>query len=122
MAERQCPSGGLCGRPEKLPDVCYSWLVVLCFLYYYFIIRWVLSSLAILNRLHWVDKESLVRFILASQDDESGGISDRPEDMSDPFHTVFGLAGLSLLGYDGLESVDPVFCMKKKRLGSFSFI
>jgi len=42
--------------------------------------------------------------------------------MSDPFHTVFGLAGLSLLGYEGLEPVDPVFCMKKERLGSFSFI
>uniref|UniRef100_A0A914KSL9 Geranylgeranyl transferase type-2 subunit beta n=1 Tax=Meloidogyne incognita TaxID=6306 RepID=A0A914KSL9_MELIC len=108
LAERQCISGGLCGRPEKLPDVCYSW--------------WVLSSLAILNRLHWVDKTSLVRFILASQDDESGGIADRPEDMSDPFHTVFGLAGLSLLGYEGLEPVDPVFCMKKERLGSSSFI
>uniref|UniRef100_A0A914GSR2 Large ribosomal subunit protein eL27 n=1 Tax=Globodera rostochiensis TaxID=31243 RepID=A0A914GSR2_GLORO len=26
LAERQCPSGGLCGRPEKLPDVCYSWM------------------------------------------------------------------------------------------------
>ena len=30
------------GRPEKLPDVCYSW--------------WVLSSLAIIRRLHWIDK------------------------------------------------------------------
>jgi len=25
LAERQLPSGGLNGRPEKLPDVCYSW-------------------------------------------------------------------------------------------------
>lgn len=30
------------GRPEKLPDVCYSW--------------WVLSSLAMIGRLHWIDK------------------------------------------------------------------
>lgn len=46
LCERQLPSGGLNGRPEKLPDVCYSW--------------WVLSALTILGRLHWVDKEQLV--------------------------------------------------------------
>ena len=108
LAERQCPSGGLCGRPEKLPDVCYSW--------------WVLASLAILRRLHWIDKKSLTDFIIGSQDDETGGIADRPGDMPDPFHTVFGLSGLSLLGFEGLEAVDPVFCMTKKRLGKFSFV
>lgn len=25
LCERQLPSGGLNGRPEKLPDLCYSW-------------------------------------------------------------------------------------------------
>lgn len=30
------------GRPEKLPDVCYSW--------------WVLASLKIIGRLHWINK------------------------------------------------------------------
>jgi geranylgeranyl transferase type-2 subunit beta len=107
LAERQCPSGGLCGRPEKLPDVCYSW--------------WVLASLAILRRQHWIDKDTLIRFILASQDDELGGIADRPGDETDPFHTIFGLAGLSLLGYEGLSTVDPVFCMTTKVLGNLSF-
>ena len=32
----------------------------------------------------------------------------------DPFHTLFGIAGLSLLGYGqeyGIAEVDPVFCM-----------
>lgn len=47
LCERQLPSGGLNGRPEKLPDVCYSW--------------WVLSTLTILGRLHWIDKKGLVR-------------------------------------------------------------
>ena len=28
LAERQLPSGGLNGRPEKLQDVCYSWWVI----------------------------------------------------------------------------------------------
>jgi geranylgeranyl transferase type-2 subunit beta len=31
--------------------------------------------------------------------------------MVDVFHTLFGVAGLSLLGYPGLEDVDPVYCM-----------
>jgi hypothetical protein len=31
--------------------------------------------------------------------------------MTDVFHTLFGVAGLSLLGYPGLEDVDPIYCM-----------
>jgi len=99
LSERQVEGGGLNGRPEKLEDVCYSW--------------WVLSSLAILERLHWIDGKKLERFILKCQDPENGGIADRPGDMVDVFHTVFGLAGLSLLGYHGLEAVDPRYCMPK---------
>ncbi|GMM35865.1 Rab geranylgeranyltransferase [Saccharomycopsis crataegensis] len=89
--------GGLNGRPEKLPDVCYSW--------------WVLSSLSILKRVEWIDKDKLRRFILSSQDLETGGISDRPDNQVDVFHTVFGLAGLSLTGHPGLDAIDPVYCM-----------
>jgi prenyltransferase beta subunit len=37
-------------------------------------------------------------FILSCQDPEKGGISDRPDDMADVFHTFFGIAGLSLMG------------------------
>ena len=66
LCERQLPSGGLNGRPEKLPDVCYSW--------------WVLASLAMIGRLHWIDAEKLTGFILACQDEETGGFSDRPGD------------------------------------------
>ncbi|UNI14551.1 Protein geranylgeranyltransferase type II [Purpureocillium takamizusanense] len=99
LSERQTPGGGLNGRPEKKEDVCYSW--------------WVLSSLAIIRRTHWIDREALISFILRSQDSENGGISDRPGDMVDVWHTCFGLAGLSLLGYPGMEAVDPVYCMPK---------
>ncbi len=53
IAERQTPSGGLNGRPEKLQDVCYSW--------------WCLSALAILGRRHWIDQAALTRFILFCQ-------------------------------------------------------
>jgi len=53
LSERQLPNGGLNGRPEKLEDVCYSW--------------WVLSSLAMIGRLHWIDAKKLSRFILQCQ-------------------------------------------------------
>ena len=53
LAERQTRSGGLNGRPEKLQDVCYSW--------------WCLSALAILGRLHWIDRDALSAFILQCQ-------------------------------------------------------
>ncbi|KIM55686.1 hypothetical protein SCLCIDRAFT_1220968 [Scleroderma citrinum Foug A] len=97
LSERQLPSGGLNGRPEKLEDVCYSF--------------WVLSALSILNKMTWIDADKLVAFILSSQDPELGGIADRPGDMADVFHTQFGVAGLSLLGYPGLVDLDPVYCM-----------
>lgn len=86
LCERQLNSGGLNGRPEKLPDLCYSW--------------WVLSSLTILGRLHWINRTKLFNYILACQDDETGGFNDRPGNLVDPFHTVFGLAGVSLLSHE----------------------
>lgn len=97
LAERQLPNGGLNGRPQKLEDVCYS--------------QWVLSSLSILRKLSWIDSEKLIDFVLSaqvrhfdlkntrsqdltsSQDTENGGIADRPGDLPDVFHTVFGLVG-----------------------------
>jgi geranylgeranyl transferase type-2 subunit beta len=100
---RQTPSGGLNGRPEKLPDVCYSW--------------WALSGLHILHQ--WrlsladaiaspplvplcdyaalIDAGKLTRFVYSAQDALDGGIADRPEDRPDIYHTFFGVAGLSLL-------------------------
>lgn len=115
LSERQLPNGGLNGRPQKLEDVCYSF--------------WVLSSLSMLNKMDYIDANKLTSFILSAQDDEGGGIADRPGNMVDVFHTHFGLAGLaisfrnfiltgllftiglSLLGYPGLEDLDPVYCM-----------
>ena len=45
------------------------------------------------------------------QDEDDGGISDRPEDAVDVFHTFFGIAGLSLLGYKGLQPIDPAYAL-----------
>ena len=106
LAERQCDSGGLNGRPEKQADVCYSW--------------WILSALSILGRTDWINSEKLASFILRCQDEDDGGIADRPNDMADVFHTFFGIAGLSLLGVldqIGEEQgktyrlIDPVFAL-----------
>ena len=53
LSERQLKNGGLNGRPEKKEDVCYSW--------------WVMSSLAMINKLHWIDGDKLTEFILGCQ-------------------------------------------------------
>lgn len=97
LCERQCSDGGLNGRPEKLSDVCYSW--------------WVLSSLIMIDRVHWIDKSKLTKFILNCQDSENGGISDRPDNAVDVYHTYFGVAGLSLMEYPGLKLIDPAYAL-----------
>lgn len=55
------------------------------------------------------------------QDNETGGFSDRTGNLPDIFHTLFGLAGLSLLGNDSrLKKVNPTYCMTQNvidRLG-----
>lgn len=100
LSERQVDNGGFNGRPEKLVDACYTW--------------WVGSSLAMIDRLDWIDRQKLSAFVLQCQDPEAGGFADRPGNMVDVYHTHFGLAGLSLLGVvEGLQEVDPVYCMPK---------
>lgn len=109
---RQLPCGGFNGRPEKLPDVCYSW--------------WILSTLATLNAINRISKHKLEEFILKCQDIHSndpnsigdvGGFADRPGDVGDLFHTLFGLTGLSLIGNQQIyEEIDPLFCLPRKCL------
>lgn len=100
LSERQVlPSGGFNGRPEKLPDVCYSW--------------WVLLGLAMLKKAHWISFEHLETFILQCQDLENGGFADRPDNQTDVFHTCFAITALSLMNPEkyGLKPVDPIYCM-----------
>lgn len=97
LAERQLRSGGLNGRPGKLQDVCYSF--------------WVLSSLSIIQRLHWISKEKLIEFILKCQDLEDGGFSDRPMDTADVYHTFFALGGLSFFEFGDLAPLDPAYAL-----------
>ena len=57
------------------------------------------------------NKELLIKFILECQDEELGGIGDRPGNYHDVFHTFFGLCGLSLMKYEGLKMIDPTWAI-----------
>ena len=50
LSRRQTLQGGFNGRPEKLPDVCYSW--------------WILSSCYMIERQEWINLEKLKEYIL----------------------------------------------------------
>lgn len=63
------------------------------------------ASLEILGKADWIDQDKLREFILSCQDTEKGGIADRPEDVADVWHTVFGLTGA--LPLDALRSSIP---------------
>jgi geranylgeranyl transferase type-2 subunit beta len=64
-----------------------------------------------LQHVPWIDGAALRRFILSCQDDVGGGVSDKPTDEPDIFHTFFGIAGLSLLKSDGVLPIDPAYAM-----------
>lgn len=102
LSRRQTSEGGFNGRPEKLPDVCYSW--------------WVLSSLTMLGMTDMVDLDALERYILKCQESQKGGISDRPVNEPDVFHTFFGIASLSLINSKkyALVEVDPIYAIPKE--------
>ena len=104
---RQTDAGGFNGRPEKLPDLCYSW--------------WVLSTMVMINRQHWINFDALKQFIFRAQElDGNGGIADRSGNLPDVFHTFFGIAGLSLMKYPDLETVDPIYAMPYDTLNYIS--
>jgi geranylgeranyl transferase type-2 subunit beta len=64
-----------------------------------------------LGKPHWIDQGALQRFVLNSQDEHRGGISDRPDDEVDVFHTFFGVASLALMGYEGLCAMSPAYAL-----------
>ncbi|KAM1758645.1 hypothetical protein ACFX11_007754 [Malus domestica] len=64
-----------------------------------------------INRVHWIDKEKLVKFILDCQDIENGRISDRPDDADEVYYTYFGVARLFLLECPGVKALDPAYAL-----------
>ena len=95
LVYRQCYSGGINGRLEKLEDVCYSF--------------WGFASLLLIKSNNF-NTEKLREFIFSCEG-EQGGFSDRKGDVPDPYHQMFSLASLSLLGNEGLNKIDPGFCL-----------
>jgi len=78
-----------------------------------------------LSKLHWINGDKLGKFILSAQDPDNGGIADRPDNVADVFHTLFGVAGLSLLGGEraaNLDGVDPVYCLPVSTLANFPLL
>jgi geranylgeranyl transferase type-2 subunit beta len=86
-----------------------------------------------LMQVSWINGEMLVKFILQCQDADDGGISDRPCNMADIFHTFFGISGLSLLGYfDGrsdpvidystFRAIDPTYALPKDVVEKYSLV
>ncbi|EAY20092.1 Prenyltransferase and squalene oxidase repeat family protein [Trichomonas vaginalis G3] len=89
IADRQDSfSGGFNGRTGKLVDSCYCW--------------WVGSPARTLaNYLDigpfWDDK-AISQFLLRIVQGKYGGFCDHPPDFADSFHTLFGSAGLAVVG------------------------
>eukprot|EP00038_Savillea_parva_P012529 m.205262 g.205262 ORF g.205262 m.205262 type:complete len:365 (+) comp22888_c0_seq1:132-1226(+) len=96
LSERQNTDGGTNGRPGKRSDVCYAW--------------WVGATAAILKQPDVLDRSALIDAILGHQSPR-GGLAAHRGDKPDLFHTHFGLAALSVLGYANVASVDPIFCL-----------
>lgn len=84
---------GFQGRPNKPVDTCYSF--------------WVGATLKILDMYQFVNFEKNREYLLLTQDALLGGLAKWVDTRADPLHTYMGLAGLSLMGGDGLNEVYP---------------
>ncbi|RVE52597.1 hypothetical protein evm_002716 [Chilo suppressalis] len=84
---------GFQGRPNKSVDTCYSF--------------WVGASLKILDALHMSNYGNNKKYVYETQDCVVGGFSKWPDTCTDPMHTYLGLAGLSLIGENGLLEIVP---------------
>ncbi|KAJ8940949.1 hypothetical protein NQ318_010150 [Aromia moschata] len=77
---------GFSGRPNKPIDTCYSF--------------WTGGALKILDAYQFIADEKNNQFVLMTQD-RYGGFSKWVNTVPDPMHTYFGLAGLSLMDFEG---------------------
>ena len=84
---------GFQGRPNKLVDTCYSF--------------WIGASMKILDVFHLADPDENRRYIMSTQEKLTGGFSKWPGSLADPFHSYFGVCGLSFLGQEGTLPVNP---------------
>lgn len=85
--------GGFNGRPNKPVDTCYAF--------------WIGAALRIIDTFELSNFKENRDYILSTQDTIVGGFSKWPGFSTDPFHTYFGLCGLSFLNEPGLLEVMP---------------
>ncbi|KAL9656204.1 hypothetical protein ABK040_007821 [Willaertia magna] len=98
---------GFQGRPQKDADTCYSF--------------WIGGTLKMLDCLQYIDEHQSEVFTLACQTD-IGGIAKEQNCYPDVLHTYMSLAGLSLIGFKGLNMVYPplnITCKAAKGLPCF---
>lgn len=86
--------GGFQGRPNKDPDTCYSF--------------WLGATLSMLGSLDRINKNNNRHFVLHNANPVIGGFSKNVESIPDPMHTCLSLCGLSLIGEDSLNPINPV--------------
>jgi len=84
---------GFQGRPNKPIDTCYSF--------------WIGSALKIVDAFELSNFNKNRDYVFSCQDTVVGGFSKWPGTSSDPFHTYFGLCGLSFLREPDLLEVMP---------------
>ncbi|KAI0146839.1 terpenoid cyclases/Protein prenyltransferase [Xylariaceae sp. FL1272] len=92
---------GFNGRPNKLPDTCYTW--------------WVSGALSLLGEHDVVDRVCARRFILQKTQHRIGGFGKHPGSPPDIYHGYMGLAALGTIageeGEAGLKKFDPRLCI-----------
>ncbi|KAI0351394.1 terpenoid cyclases/Protein prenyltransferase [Trametes cingulata] len=101
LLQNQTPSGGFCGRTNKIADACY------CF--------WCGAALSILGAGDLVDEGAMAEFLGRCQF-KFGGLAKSPGERPDPYHTYLSLAILSILPADHgedssweLPQLDPLW-------------
>ncbi|KAI0373782.1 terpenoid cyclases/Protein prenyltransferase [Pilatotrama ljubarskyi] len=91
LLQNQTPSGGFCGRTNKLADACY------CF--------WCGAALSILGAGDLVNERAMAEFLGRCQF-KFGGLAKAPGERPDPYHTYLSLAILSILPADHGDDVN----------------
>lgn len=84
---------GFNGRPNKPIDTCYSF--------------WIAAALKILDALDLTDHKLNRDYLMSCQNTTVGGFSKWPGIQTDPFHSYFGLCGLSFLHEKDLLPIMP---------------
>jgi len=93
---------GFCGRPNKDEDTCYSY--------------WIGATMQLLGVYPFTDPSHnrLHTMHCNGNGPIQGGFSKVPGSFPDVLHSYFGLAGLSLMGLDGLSPIDASLAMTKR--------